>query len=116
MERKDHGGKWQQNAKGRDGGRREGGRRRRVSGGEERRVSGGEAGRGGGGEGKGRKRAKAAHVYFDDSEEEKETPAKKQRGEGLKIYLMSCVLVPLCNCTRVFYWCMSTIEQLELLL
>lgn len=80
MERKDHGGKWQQNDKGRDGGRREGGRRRRVSGGEERRVSGGEAGRGDGGEGKGRKRAKAAHVYFDDSEEEKETPAKKQRG------------------------------------
>ena len=74
--KQDHGGKWQQDAEGRDGGRREGGRgRRRGSGGR------GEEGRGEGGEGKGRKRAKAVHVFFDDGEEEDETPAKKQRGE-----------------------------------
>ena len=83
--KQDHGGKRQQDAKWRDGGRREGGSEggdregKRGSGG---RGEGGRGGRGeeGRGEGKGRKRAKAAHVYFDDSEEEKETPAKKQRG------------------------------------
>ena len=74
--KQDHGGKQQQDAEG----RREGGRGWSERGGKRGSGGRGEEGRGEGGEWKGRKRAKAAHVYFDDSEEEKETPAKKQRG------------------------------------